>query len=107
MSLHLKVMEGTRPDPGHSLCETCQFGLVIRGSAIGQEMRQCGHNYYKPLIPPFTVVQCNGYYRKGTPSIRDLYETAWILETKKIGRQIGFTPYKEWKKEHGDAPEPL
>jgi len=51
---------------------------------------------------PFDVVECNKYYDASQPDIHDMYQTAWILQTNKSSKQYGFTPYKEWQKEHKD-----
>ena len=38
---------------------------------------------------------CSSYTDKTKPTLSDLYNIAWVLETSKNRRAIGFTPWKE------------
>lgn len=93
-----KVQNGTRTD-GPSLCCTCQHAQRMRGAAESKEVVHCGYVGRRIL---FNVIECSNYYRKGQPTIQDLYKTAWILETSKNPRNIGFVPYRDWREYHRD-----
>lgn len=96
--MYTKIREGTRSD-STDLCRTCTRCTIIRGSAESQERRFC-RAMDKHLT--YLVADCNMYYNKDLPSLEDLQQTAWILETTKA-RKIGFTPYKEWRARNRDA----
>jgi len=92
----LKVLRGTRGTA--RLCDTCASAMIIRGPAESQEAVQC--NAFEGPLPTYPVVECNHYTKRNEPSLFDMRQTAWILETKQGGRQIGFKPFKDWEREN-------
>jgi hypothetical protein len=42
-------------------------------------------------LVPFKVSQCTDYGDKRIPSRKDMEEIAWIIRTKDVNRQAGFT----------------
>jgi hypothetical protein len=91
-----KVRNGTRSAAEH-LCLTCAHAQIMRGAAESKEVVHCGYVQRRITFP---VAECSNYYRRGQTSIGDLYKTAWILETSKNSRSIGFVPYREWRAAH-------
>lgn len=98
----LKVQNGTRKEEP-ALCRRCQRGQVMRGAADSKEVIHC---CYLGRRITFDVVQCSNFEDRGNPSIADMYHTAWILETSKNSRTIGFLPYREWRAKHPDEGGP-
>lgn len=86
----IKIKEGTQRSDS-DLCKTCSRCHIMttdRGT-----YRRCTY-MEKPLKEE--VRSCNMYYDRSQPSLRDLYETAWILQTTKSGTQLGFIKGKDW-----------
>lgn len=97
MPVNTKVHGGTRDGSGPQLCNTCAHGMVMRGECEGQDVIRCD---YLARNVSFKVTSCSRYYDKTQPSKSDLYEIAWILETSKNRRNIGFVPWKEYREKH-------
>lgn len=100
---NIKIRGGTRAD-NVDLCTTCSHSLIRKGSAESCEVVYCGYN---SKTVTFKVVECNRYYKEGQTSLSDFYKTAWILETSKSDRNIGFIPYKDWRLTHKDEVDNL
>ena len=98
----IKVQDGTRND-GKAICRTCQHGIVARGAADSNEFIHCGYIGRRITI---TVAECSKYVDSTTPSLNDMYNIAWILETSKNQRVIGFVSPQEWARKSGNAPPP-
>lgn len=92
-----KIKKGTRSDES-DLCPSCQNSTIIKGSRESDETRYCS-DISSPIHR--RVSECNSYYNKNLPSIKNLYETALILETHKNG-QVGFIRYSKWKEKDGN-----
>jgi len=45
----------------------------------------------------FPVSECSSYDDRGVPSRWDMEQIAWILVTKKAGRNIGFVTAKQFR----------
>lgn len=68
----------------------------MRGAAESQEKIYCGE------IGQFLnirVVQCSDFKDRRDKDLYDMREAAWILSTDRK-KKIGFTPSKEWRKDH-------
>lgn len=92
-----KIIDGTRTLTKGIICKGCSKSVHIQSENDNQEIYYCTEIGEKLNFPP---VKCNSYYPSNLPSIHDLYQTAWILETSKNSRTIGFTPYSEWKEKN-------
>ena len=93
----IKVQGGTRSQNAQILCQSCRSATIVKGPAESQQIIKC---HELNMVVPFDVVECKSYDDKSQPTKHDFYQTAWILETKKAGREIGFKPYKEWKNDN-------
>ena len=95
----VKVKDGTRGE--QSLCKTCRYAKIVKGTAESQEITRCG---VLETLVPFKVVECNSYENKATPSLWDMQQLAWVLSTNKE-KKFGFHNPKDWKRqkqEEGD-----
>jgi len=81
-----------------SLCNSCYWAHIQRGFAESEELILCA--FLRPARPvPFKVSQCTDYSDKRIPSKSDMEEIAWIIRSKGVNRQAGFS------KEAGQASE--
>lgn len=94
----VKVHNGTRHG-AENRCRTCALATVARGPSSSQEMIHC---QLFGRCMPFDVLECSDYVHRGQTSLRDMYQTAWILETSEDRRQIGFVTYRKWRDRHRD-----
>lgn len=94
--LKIKIREGTRSD-GKRLCDTCRHATVMKGAADSAEVIHCGQ---VGEFLHFKVVDCNDYDDKAAVSLHALGKIAWVLETDKSGRKIGFTSPDRWRSAH-------
>lgn len=88
----IKVQNGTRSDT-KAICKTCAHGVVARGSADSNEFIHCGFMGKRITM---VVTECNKYIDSSQPSLYDLREIAWVLETSKNRNVIGFTSPQDW-----------
>jgi|GEM_PF-2446038 hypothetical protein len=79
-----------RPQVSESLCNSCYWAHIERGFAKSEEVVLCAF-LSPPRIVPFKVGQCTDYNDKRVPSKAEMEEIAWIIRTKDVNRQVGFT----------------
>ena len=73
-----------------SLCNSCYWAHIQRGFAESEEVILCA--FLRPArLVPFKVSMCTDYNDKRVPSKSDMEEIAWIIRTKDVNRQVGFT----------------
>jgi hypothetical protein len=88
--VRIKVRGGTAALHERPLCESCRWSMVIRGLRLGEEIVECLQLSYKNQRVPFPVASCSGYMNRNHPSLREMEETAWILRSDPLRRQVGF-----------------
>lgn len=99
MATRLKVLEGTRSLHAPRLCDTCSHGVIRRGASESAE------NIYCTLIRRGVherIVECNEYQDRSQPSLWDMRQIAWVLQTDSRRQRIGFIRAKEWERTHED-----
>jgi hypothetical protein len=101
MSMRLKVHGGTRSSHAPRLCDTCQSGVVTRGASDSDEHVHCMITQKRMRS---AVVECNRYVDRSQPSIWDMRQIAWILQTDSKRQRIGFIRAKDWEREHENEP---
>ncbi|HLV89226.1 MAG TPA: hypothetical protein VKV39_19740 [Candidatus Sulfotelmatobacter sp.] len=85
-----------------SLCNSCYWAHIQRGFAESEEIIRCA--FLRPArLVPFKVSQCTDYNDKRVPSKQDMEEIAWIIRTKSINRQVGFTKETESNSEEDEV----
>ena len=99
----IKIKGGT-PEGAQSLCVTCRWAHIVKGFSASQQQIYCRWLSHDPLVP-FAVSQCNSYDDKRISSRRDMEQIAWILLTKKAGRNIGFVSAKQFREIEGEDAE--
>jgi hypothetical protein len=98
--MNIKVKDGT-PVGNYSICNTCSWGLVMKGFRTSEELVYCMRPY-PDVIVPFPVRECSSYDDKTLPSKEDMEKTAWILLSKQINRKVGFVKRDEFQRIFGD-----
>lgn len=93
----LKIHRGTILDNNDTLCKSCALGTYTTLSHGGQ-LVHCTR-YIRSIHEK--VTQCSSYYNKSLPTLKDFYETAWILESSKNSRVVGFTPWRDYAEKTG------
>jgi hypothetical protein len=93
----MSVIRNGKPQISESLCNSCYWAHIQRGFAESEEIILCA--FLRPArLVPFKVGMCTDYNDKRVPSKADMEEIAWIIRTKDVNRQVGFT-----KKEMDDG----
>ena len=103
-----KVERGT-PLHSESLCRTCRYAQVMRGMAESQEMVVCKSVSMSsgPFVLTTAISHCSSYDDKRIPSRWDMEQIAWVLVTKKTGRDIGFVSAEDFRKQQSIAMQPI
>ena len=99
MGTKLKIMNGTRSSSIPRLCDTCQSGLVRKGAAESDERIYC---IFMERDIKTRVVECNRYVDRALPSLWEMKQIAWVLNTDSKREEIGFIRAKEWERKHQD-----
>jgi len=99
MSTRLKVLGGTRSMDAPRLCDSCQFGVVRRGAPESDEEIFCKLTEQRLGR---AVVECNRYVDRNLPSLWDMRQIAWVLDTDSKRQRIGFIRAREWEAKNPD-----
>jgi len=84
------IIRNGRPQATESLCNSCYWAHIQRGFAESEETILCA--FLRPArLVAFKVSYCSDYNDKRVPSKSDMEEIAWIIRTKDVNRQVGFT----------------
>src|SRR5215472_11574686 len=99
----IRIRSGT-PQRSESLCNSCYWAHIQRGFAESEEVILCA--FLRPArLVPFKVSQCTDYEDKRVPSRKDMEDIAWIIRTKDVNRQVGFSNDAEPAAEQEDELE--
>lgn len=60
--------------------------------ADGTVLTRCHSRGMEPVIVRTTVVRCNDYDDRRTPSEYEMQKIAWVVTTDRSGQTIGFKP---------------
>ena len=98
------IIRGAKPQASESLCNSCYWAHIQRGFAESEEVILCA--FLRPArLVPFKVSQCTDYEDKRVPSRKDMEDIAWIIRTKDVNRQVGFSNDAEQAVEQEDELE--
>jgi hypothetical protein len=100
-NIQLKIEGGTRSDAKH-LCRTCRSAVIVKGGAHSQETAWCQQ---MGRFVPIKVAECNRYLDATAMTVYEMEQIAWLLITKKAGRQIGFQSPEERQRETNAPPQ--
>lgn len=99
MATRLKVLDGTRSLHAPRLCDSCVSGVVRKGASESDEHVFCRTTR---CDVPLRVVECNQYHDRALPSLWDMRQIAWVLQTDSKRQKIGFMRAKEWERKYED-----
>lgn len=88
--MRIKIRGGTADHGQRSLCETCRWATVIRGTRLDDEIVHCAQLSWKNQRVTFPVVSCSSYGDRRRPTVREMEEIAWILRSDPQRNKIGF-----------------
>ena len=88
--MRIKVRGGTVDHGKQSLCESCRWSTIIRGTRLGDTIVECSALSYRNRRVPFPVTSCSGYGNRNEASLRDMEEIAWILRSDAHRTKVGF-----------------
>ena len=94
---HIKIYQGTRSVDAPRLCDTCANGVVMRGPAESEEIVHC---WLMEKSIEMRVTECNRYVDRSRPSLREMKEIAWVLQSDTKRQKIGFVTAKEWRRQN-------
>lgn len=103
MSGLLKVLDGTPRGDKPFLCKTCIHGLEMRGEN-NEHSIHCTFNFRLNPLVTFKVTDCNKYYSTANGSLKAMEEIAFILISKKGGREFGFERLSKLREEGKEPP---
>ena len=88
--MEIKVRGGTADHGQRSLCETCRWSTIIRGTRLGEEIVECAQLSQENQRVRFQVASCSDYKDRSQPELRAMEEIAWILRSDPRRNQMGF-----------------
>jgi len=98
----LKVFQGTRTADAPRLCDSCDMGVVLRGTTDSEEYVYC--TLMEKQIT-MRVTDCNRYTDRALAPLWALQDIAWVLRTDSKRQTIGFVRAKEQERTN-DNPVP-
>jgi hypothetical protein len=87
--MRLKIRGGTVNHGEPSLCLTCRFATIIKGSRLRDEIVECGRLSDRNRIT-FSVTSCTGFIDRTHASTREMEEIAWVLRSDPKRNEVGF-----------------
>ena len=82
-----------------NLCKTCRNAMLVEGHAVGQTQVKC---LCLDEVIPWPVRRCSQYNDKRLPMLAAMEQIAWVLVSKKAGREIGFVRGVPVQREEGE-----
>ena len=90
----IKIQNGTDREDSN-LCGSCRYSHIYTEAARGEKTVLC--RYDRPIQMRGPISACNKHSDKNRPSLDDMNEIAWQLQTNKGGRSLGFLSPEELK----------
>lgn len=84
----MKGIRTATPTGLQPLCESCRYGLVIRGAAVTEEIAFC-HLAEPSFRVPFRVRECTGYSDRNQAQLYEMEDAARVIEVP-LSRIAGF-----------------
>lgn len=93
--MRIKIRGGTASNGEPSLCLTCRFATVVKGTSLRDEIVECSQLSYGRNRITFPVTVCTEYSDRRQPSLRAMEEIAWVLRSDPKRNDIGFVKRTE------------
>lgn len=94
-----KIQNATVRTDQPNLCSSCREALHTVGASSGRERIVCLASYNSPYVMTEPIAKCNTYRDKTKPSLDDMKDIAWSLQTDKGGKILGFKSPDQLRKE--------
>ena len=94
MAISVKIRGGTAPEGAPSLCLTCRFAKIARGSRANDQIVYCSQLQREVA---FRISSCTEFVDHGHPSLWQMEDIAWVLRTDSRRRVIGFVRSRDLK----------
>lgn len=101
--MRAQVYNGTGPQSGISLCDTCRHAVTIRGRAYHEEIVRCHAEPMHVVAVTFKVATCTSYDDQRYPSYMQLLPQAWIFQPGGRKRRAGFVRSRDLDPEELDS----
>lgn len=79
-----------------TLCDTCKHSTIARNDS--QALVYCTAMGMDGTRINFPVTDCSAYYHKKEAALYQMEEIAWILVTRKSGKEVGFVTAERYEK---------
>jgi hypothetical protein len=87
-------IKGGTPVGSASLCRTCTNAQVMTGYRESDLVTMCDR-MYRPIVVPFAIYDCTGYYDKNRPNWEQMEKLAITVTPgplKPVGFKVGIEP---------------
>jgi hypothetical protein len=98
--MRIKIRGGTVKHGEEPLCHTCRYATIVRGTALRDEIIECGQLSCRHQRITFPVTFCTKYLSTQHPSIREMEEMAWVLRSDTKKNTIGFVRASDLSLKH-------
>jgi hypothetical protein len=88
--MRINIRGGTVSEGEPSLCQTCRYATIIKGTTQKHEIVECGRLAEVRNRITFAVTSCTSYSDRRHASIWEMQEMAWVLRSDPKRNQIGF-----------------
>ena len=88
----ISVRGGTANGGEPSLCLSCRWATIVKGSKLHEEIIECGELFGGRNRITFPVTSCTAYSDRRRASLRDMEEIAWVLRSDPRRKDVGFVP---------------
>ena len=93
--MRVKIRGGTTDHGEPSLCLTCRYATIVKGSTLSDEIVECTQLSHGRNRIDFPVTNCSDYSDRRLPSLRAMEEIAWVLRSDPKKKEIGFVKRSE------------
>jgi hypothetical protein len=88
--MRVKVHGGTVAHGEPSLCYTCRYATIVKGTTQRHEIIDCSRLSDGHGRITFAVTSCSGYSNRQSPTLSHMEDIAWVLRSDPKRKDIGF-----------------
>ncbi len=87
--MRVKIHGGTAAHGEPSLCYTCRYATIVKGTTQKHEIVDCDR-LSGPGRITFAVTSCSTYSDRRQPTLGQMEDIAWVLRSDPKRKDIGF-----------------
>jgi len=95
--MRLRIEGGTTRHDQPSLCLSCRYATVVRGTSLRDEVVECRRLSDPHNRITFPVTFCNSYINRGHPTVQEMEDMAWVLRSDPRRNELGFVKASKLK----------